>query len=62
MPHGLAFAPAADRTMLIRRATFDLIGLPPNPEEVEAFVSDPRPDAGGVRRRCGAFVGFATLR
>ena len=38
-------APPADRPTLIRRATFDLIGLPPAPDEVEAFVSDPRPDA-----------------
>ena len=33
-------APAADRRTLVRRATFDLLGLPPTPEEVEAFVSD----------------------
>jgi hypothetical protein len=35
----------ADRLKLIRRAYFDLLGLPPTPEQVEAFVSDPAPDA-----------------
>ncbi len=44
MPAGLPPAPAADRATLIRRATFDLIGLPPKPEEVEAFLKDPRTD------------------
>lgn len=34
------FAPPADRRTLIRRATFDLTGLPPSPEDVEAFVRD----------------------
>jgi hypothetical protein len=42
---GLKPAPAADRRTLIRRATFDLIGLPPTPDEVRAFLEDRRPDA-----------------
>jgi hypothetical protein len=35
----------ADRRDLIRRATFDLIGLPPTPEEIDAFLKDQSPDA-----------------
>ncbi len=42
---GLSFAPETDRRTLIRRATFDLHGLPPTPEEIAAFVGDDRPDA-----------------
>ena len=38
-------APEADRRELIRRASFDLHGLPPTPEQVAAFVNDERPDA-----------------
>jgi mono/diheme cytochrome c family protein len=37
--------PPADRRVLIRRLYFDLIGLPPTPEEVEAFVTDKDPQA-----------------
>jgi len=38
-------SPQADRRILIRRLSFDLIGLPPTPEEVAAFLSDRRADA-----------------
>src|SRR6185369_6557585 len=38
---GLAPAPPADPVALIRRAYYDLTGLPPSPEEVEQFVADP---------------------
>ena len=37
---GLAAAKRADKRMLIRRASFDLTGLPPTPEQVEAFLRD----------------------
>ncbi len=43
--HDLEMNPPADRRVLIRRATYDLIGLPPDPEHVEAFVNDPDPQA-----------------
>ncbi|HEV3118543.1 MAG TPA: DUF1549 domain-containing protein, partial [Gemmataceae bacterium] len=43
--YGLEPAPEADRPTLIRRATFDLLGLPPTPEEIQAFLADPDPRA-----------------
>jgi hypothetical protein len=43
--NGLSPSPEADRRTLLRRVTFDLIGLPPTPEEVAAFEADTRPDA-----------------
>ena len=42
---GLQPAPPASRRTLIRRIYFDLIGLPPRPEEVQAFENDPAPNA-----------------
>lgn len=42
---GLTLSSEADRRTLIRRVYYDVIGLPPSPSQVEAFVADPDPDA-----------------
>jgi hypothetical protein len=42
---GLSMRVPADKRTLIRRATFDLTGLPPTPDDVEAFLADDSPDA-----------------
>ncbi len=42
---GVTPAPEADRTTLIRRASLDILGLPPKPIEVDEFLRDTRPDA-----------------
>jgi hypothetical protein len=42
---GLKTAPTATKRVLIRRATYDLTGLPPTPQEVEAFLADRSPQA-----------------
>ncbi|HMC65486.1 MAG TPA: DUF1549 domain-containing protein [Gemmataceae bacterium] len=42
---GLQPAPPAEKRVLIRRATFDLTGLPPTPEEIDAFLRDESPEA-----------------
>ncbi len=42
---GVAPSPEADRATLLRRVSFDLVGLPPTPEEVAAFLNDPSVDA-----------------
>jgi len=41
-------APQATKTTLLRRACFDLTGLPPTPEEIRAFEQDPRPEAWDI--------------
>jgi hypothetical protein len=42
---GMTPAEPADKRTLLRRATFDLTGLPPTPEELDAFLADSSPDA-----------------
>src|SRR6186713_383518 len=42
---GWSPSPPADRRTLIRRATFDLIGLPPTPQDIDAFLADNSSDA-----------------
>jgi mono/diheme cytochrome c family protein len=42
---GLTLSPEAEKWKLIRRATFDLLGLPPTPEEIEHFLADRGRDA-----------------
>lgn len=41
---GLCFSKPADKRALLRRVTFDLVGLPPTPEETEEFLADGSPD------------------
>ena len=42
---GMRPAPRADRATLVRRLYFDLLGLPPTPDEIDGFVNDESPDA-----------------
>ena len=53
-------APAADRATLIKRASYDLLGLPPTHDQIEAFVNDKSPDAVGEASRFPTRV--ATVR
>lgn len=43
--HKLTFSPEADKLTLIRRASHDLLGLPPSPEQLTRFLADKSPDA-----------------
>lgn len=47
---GLTPNPDADRATLLRRATFDLTGLPPTPEEITAFLRDPATDEAALAK------------
>jgi hypothetical protein len=40
-----SLGPEADKRTLVRRAYFDLIGMPPTPEQVNEFLADSKPDA-----------------
>jgi mono/diheme cytochrome c family protein len=44
-PKQLAFSPEADRRTLVRRLSLDLLGLPPAPAELDAFLTDTSPNA-----------------
>lgn len=46
----LPLAPRADRRTLIRRATFDLLGLPPTPRQIDEFINDPASDEAAFRK------------
>src|SRR5207253_2608857 len=58
---GLTPAPEADRATLLRRLSFDLTGLPPAPEEIDAFLADDRPDAYERRVERAAVVEYQRL-
>ena len=58
--NGLSPTPEADRRVLIRRVCFDLTGLPPEPEEIDAFLDDQSP--GGLREDGRPLPGLAAVR
>ena len=45
LQRGIPISPSADPATRLRRLSLDLLGLPPDPEDVEAFIADQRPDA-----------------
>ena len=53
---GMSPNPDADRRTLIRRAAFDLTGLPPTVEESDAFVADPAPDDAALAKVVDAYL------
>ena len=57
---GLSPSPEADRETLVRRITLDLTGLPPTPEELDAFLADDAPDS--VDRLVDRLLCLAAIR
>ncbi|MEZ5433828.1 MAG: DUF1549 domain-containing protein [Verrucomicrobiales bacterium] len=49
-PERVETDPPAERRLLIRRLTFDLHGLPPTPQETDAFVADPDADGAATAK------------
>ena len=60
---GIGFAPEADRATLARRAALVLTGLPPEPEQLQRFLKDPRPGASVTAKvHCGRrSIGYVWL-
>ena len=50
IPIGIRPAPRADRASLLRRASFDLVGLPPTPEEIDLFINDKADDLDAFKK------------
>jgi hypothetical protein len=57
MRQGIVANPRADRRSLLRRATFDLTGLPPTPEELASFENDSSPDREAFARAVDRLLG-----
>lgn len=59
---GLRPAPPADKRTWLRRVSFDLVGLPPTPEEIEAFLSDDSPEKPGFHHGATDDYGYYAVQ